>query len=108
MKIQALVVSCDEFQYACIIKICCQSTEPVFNCLLHFFIATHVCAAQKPLQVCESVPGPDYREDGKKRPKQKSLCTCYAHTIFTFWMTLVIKNHVMKMYGEVEVQLHHS
>jgi hypothetical protein len=31
MKIQAFVVSCDEFLYACIVEICCQSTESAFN-----------------------------------------------------------------------------
>jgi hypothetical protein len=29
------------------LEICRQSIEPAFNCLLHFFIATHVHAAQK-------------------------------------------------------------
>jgi hypothetical protein len=46
MKIQTLVVSCDEFVYACIIEICCQSSELVFN-RLHIFIATHARAAPK-------------------------------------------------------------
>jgi hypothetical protein len=55
MKIQALVISCDEFLYAYIVEICRQSTEPVFNRLRHFFIATHARAAQKLLQVCEQV-----------------------------------------------------
>jgi hypothetical protein len=55
MKIQALVISCDEFLYACVIEICHQSIEPVFNHLLHFFIAAHVCATQKQLQVCRKV-----------------------------------------------------
>jgi hypothetical protein len=41
MKMQAPVISYDEFLYACIVEICCQSTEPVFNRLLHFFIATN-------------------------------------------------------------------
>ena len=54
MKIQAFAVSCDEFLYACIIEICHQSIESVFSCLLHFFIATHVCGSQKLLQVCEN------------------------------------------------------
>jgi hypothetical protein len=31
MKTQAFVVSCDEFLYACIVEICRQSIEPVFN-----------------------------------------------------------------------------
>jgi hypothetical protein len=55
MKIQTLVVSCDEFMYACIIEIYHHSIEPVFNRLLHFFIATHVCSTQKLLQTCEQV-----------------------------------------------------
>jgi hypothetical protein len=55
MKIQALAVSCNEFLYAYIIEICRQSIEPVFNRLLHFFIATHVRAAQKLLKVREQV-----------------------------------------------------
>jgi hypothetical protein len=46
MKIQALVL-CDEFLYAYIVEICRQSTEPVFNRLLHFFIITHARTAQK-------------------------------------------------------------
>jgi hypothetical protein len=51
MKIQAPVASCDEFPYPCIMEICRQSIESVFNRLLHFFIATHARAAQKLLQV---------------------------------------------------------
>lgn len=42
MKIQALA-SCDKFLYACIIELCHQSIEPVFNHLLHFFTGTHKC-----------------------------------------------------------------
>jgi hypothetical protein len=53
MKIQALVVSCDEFIFVCIAEICRQSIELVFKRLLHFFIVTHARAAQKLLQVCE-------------------------------------------------------
>jgi hypothetical protein len=53
MKIQALVLSYKEFLYACIVEICRQSSESVFNRLFHFFIATHACAAQKLLRVCE-------------------------------------------------------
>jgi hypothetical protein len=53
MKIQAL--SCDEFLYACIVESCRQSTELVFNRLLHFFIATDARAAQNLLQVCEQM-----------------------------------------------------
>jgi hypothetical protein len=52
---QALVMSCDKLLYACVIEICCQFVEPVFNSLLHLFIATHACSAQKLLQVCEQV-----------------------------------------------------
>jgi hypothetical protein len=52
---QALVVSYGEFHYACIVEICHQSNELVFNHLLHFFIVTHVHAAQKLLQVCVQV-----------------------------------------------------
>jgi hypothetical protein len=55
MKIQALVLSCDEFLYACIVEICRQSIELVFNHLRHFFITTHAHAAQKLLQVCGEV-----------------------------------------------------
>jgi hypothetical protein len=55
MKIQALVLSYDESLYVSIVEVCCQSIELVFNHLLHFFIATRVCAAQKLLQVCEQV-----------------------------------------------------
>jgi hypothetical protein len=55
MKIQALVILCDEFLYTCIVEICRQSVEPVFNCLLHIFIATHPHIAQQLLQVCEQV-----------------------------------------------------
>jgi hypothetical protein len=55
MKIQALVILCDEFLYACIVEICRQSIEPVLYRFLHFFIATHVRVAQKLLQVCEQV-----------------------------------------------------
>jgi hypothetical protein len=54
MKIRALVTFCDEFLYARIIEICCQSTESAFN-HLHFFIATHVCAAQRLIKVCQQV-----------------------------------------------------
>jgi hypothetical protein len=54
MKIQALV-SCDEFQYACVLEICRQSAELGFKHHFHFFIATHVHAAQKLFQVCEQV-----------------------------------------------------
>jgi hypothetical protein len=32
-----------------------KSIEPVFNRLLHFFIATHVYASEKLLAVCEQV-----------------------------------------------------
>jgi hypothetical protein len=47
--------SCYEVLYACIIEICGQSIDPIFNHLLHFFITTHARAAQ----VCEQVePGP--------------------------------------------------
>jgi hypothetical protein len=49
-KIQALV-SCDEFLYACIVEICRQSTEPVFDRLLHVCIATRARAVQKLLKV---------------------------------------------------------
>jgi hypothetical protein len=45
IKIQALTI----FLYACILEICCQFTEPVFNLLLHFFIATHACACKRSL-----------------------------------------------------------
>jgi hypothetical protein len=44
MKVQSLVISCNKFLYGCIVQICRQSTEPVFNCLLYVFIATHACA----------------------------------------------------------------
>jgi hypothetical protein len=72
MKIQAFVVSCDEILYACIVEICSQSNEVVFNCLFRFFIATHARAAQKLLQMCEQVknhlePGLDCREGEKKK-----------------------------------------
>jgi hypothetical protein len=46
MKIQKLA-ACGEFLYAYIVEICRQSTGPVFNRLLHFFIATLARAAQK-------------------------------------------------------------
>jgi hypothetical protein len=52
MKKQTLAVSCDEFPYSYIVETCHQSTESVFNCLLHFFITMHACASQKQLQVC--------------------------------------------------------
>jgi hypothetical protein len=52
MKIQALVVSCNEFLYASIVEIYRQSTELV---LTVNFIATHARVAQKLLQVCEQV-----------------------------------------------------
>jgi hypothetical protein len=55
MKIQALVISCEEFLYACIVEIYRQSIDPVFNHLLHFFITAHSHATQKQLQVCEQV-----------------------------------------------------
>jgi hypothetical protein len=45
----------DEFLYACIAEICRQSTEPVFNHLHQFIIATHARVTQKLLQVCEQV-----------------------------------------------------
>jgi hypothetical protein len=43
--------------------------------LLHFFIATHVCATQKLIQMCEHVKNhlelrSECREDGKKWPRQ--------------------------------------
>lgn len=41
-KILALAISCEEFLYACITDICCQSIEPVFNHLLQFYITHHV------------------------------------------------------------------
>jgi hypothetical protein len=52
MKIHAPVASCDEFLHVCIVEICRQSTESVFN-HLHFFTTTHARATQKLLQVCE-------------------------------------------------------
>jgi hypothetical protein len=55
VKIQALIVLCDKFLYACIVEICRQFTEPVFQCLLHIYIATHAHVAQKLLQACEQV-----------------------------------------------------
>jgi hypothetical protein len=55
MKIQARVLSCDEFLYACTVEICRQSTKSVFNRLIHFFIVTNALAAQKLLQACEQV-----------------------------------------------------
>jgi hypothetical protein len=54
LEIQALVVLCDEFLFACIAEICCQFSEPVFNYLLQF-IDTHARVAQTLLQVCEEV-----------------------------------------------------
>jgi hypothetical protein len=55
MKVQAFVISCDVFLYVCIVEICRQSTEPVFNRLLHFFIVNHARAAQELFQVYEQV-----------------------------------------------------
>jgi hypothetical protein len=55
MKIQEIVISCDEFLYACIIEICFQSTEAVFDRLLHSVNVTHICAAQKLHEVGEQV-----------------------------------------------------
>jgi hypothetical protein len=55
MKIHVVVISCDKFRYVCIVEICRKSTEPVFNGLLHFFVATHARAAQKLRQVCGQV-----------------------------------------------------
>jgi hypothetical protein len=48
MKIQALVLLCGKFQYACIEK----SIEPV---LTIFFVAPHARATQKLLHVCKQV-----------------------------------------------------
>jgi hypothetical protein len=73
MMVQVLVMLCAEFLHAYIVEICHQSIEPIFNHLLHFIIATHSCATQKLLQVCEQVknhlePGLDCRKDGKNDP----------------------------------------
>jgi hypothetical protein len=62
MKIPAVVVSCDQSLYACIVEICLQSTE--LNHLLHF-IVTHARVSQKLLQMCEKVNGSDCTGDGE-------------------------------------------
>jgi hypothetical protein len=54
MKIQALVISCDKFLYVCIEEICLWSIGPVFDCLLHFFIAADAYATQKLLPMSVS------------------------------------------------------
>lgn len=58
MKIQTLVILCDEFLFACIAEVCCESTEPAFNHILHFFIATCVHDAPELIQVREQVKIP--------------------------------------------------
>jgi hypothetical protein len=73
MKIQALVLWCDEFLHTCIVEIFRQSIEPVFD-RLHF-ITAHVHASQKLLQMWETSenhldPGLYSREDEKKCPRQ--------------------------------------
>jgi hypothetical protein len=93
MKIRALVISCDERLYACTIEICRQSIAPVFNHLLHSFIATHVRAVHKLLQVCEQVKIAwsqvrTVGRMGKKTSQAKPLRKCYAQTVFTCWTTL--------------------
>jgi hypothetical protein len=88
MKIQELVVSCDEFLYACIVEICHQSTEAVFNHLLHFFIITHLYAAQKLHQMCEQVKitCSQVQTVGwmEKVPGKVAV-----QIVFNFWTTLV-------------------
>lgn len=76
MTIQTLVL-CNEFMYACIIAVCCLSTEPVFDHILHFFITMHACAAPSTASgvwTCENhlEPGLDCRQDKKKMSQAKS------------------------------------
>jgi hypothetical protein len=66
-RFRHLYVSCDEFLYACVIEMCHQSIQPVFNLLLHRY--AYACLPKTASSVwtrenhLES--GPNCSEDGK-------------------------------------------
>jgi hypothetical protein len=86
MKIQAFVISCDKFLYACIIEIASsqlnQSVTVFFTSLL---LPMHVLS--KICSMCEQVNhfelGPDCREDGNKMAQFVDLHKCYSQMVFT-------------------------
>jgi hypothetical protein len=104
MKIQSLVISCDEFLYACIVEICCHSIESVFNHLLHFLIA--VRATQNLLEVCEQVKITCSKVQTVERMKKKkmyqvmSASSACALEVFTFWMAFL---YVLLIYYVVQI-----
>jgi hypothetical protein len=100
MKILAFVISCDKFQYVCIVEIYREFTEPVLNCLLHFFVTTFARAAQKLLQVCEEMKmtWSHVRTLGrmkKKRSQAKAASSACMLVVVTFWMTIKLILHFM-------------
>jgi hypothetical protein len=82
----------DEFLYACIIEICRQSIEPVFNHLLHHYSC--MCCPKTASSVWTSEnhlePGPDCREYGEQITSQEKW-KCYVQTVFTFWTALELQ-----------------